>query len=475
MIKKITALLTTVLFSITIAGQVKAGWLDDWYDQQTSTAPGYFEGQKRGYFTAGSFSARVPSTTDYLVSINKPRIKGGCGGIDAFLGGFGFTNFDYLVDKFQRLIQAAPIVAFQIALNTLSSALNTNLNQVEKIINDLNNIQLNECALTKPFTTIDLSKDQSGASFEQAANTALQSTGLTTLFHDLGKFSNRDDKVESSSGAVTKEETIEGCPAELKDMVGHRSFLDYIAAKDSSIANIIPYIRAIAGDIVIAGAQTDTSTFQFSVVDGCPGMKTELFKEGELYRKDSPEAQCYLEQTNMRDKVSNTLLKGLQAIRNKLPLQEQDGANYENLVKLSPLSVHLYLRYAMMSGDNSVVSAISDPVAKGVFYQALLTVQSKALAAAAYAEALGTPRGTGSLKSQPCSILDSATLASAASKYLEKLFSAISMARDVYAASLGEIQSVANMSQLYSQFEATAYSEVMAKFGTSVSKRLFSR
>lgn len=474
-IKKFTALLTVLVFILITAWQSTAGWLDDWYDQQTSSAPGYFEGQKRGYFTAGSFSARVPSTTDYLVSINKPRIKGGCGGIDAFLGGFGFTNFDYLVDKFQRLIQAAPIVAFQIALNTLSSTLNTNLNNVEQIINDLNNIQLNECALSKPFAAIDLNKNQAGAAFEQAATTALQSTGLTSLFHDIGLYSNTDDRSETSSGVVTKEETIEGCPSELKVMVGYKSFLDYVAAQDSTIADVIPYIRAMAGDIVIAGAQTDASAFQFYPVDGCSEMKTELFKDNKLYRKDSPNAQCTLDQTNMKEKVYNVLQKGLQAIRNKQLLQGQDGVSYENLVKLSPLSLHLYLRYAMMSGDDSVVPAISDPVAKGVFYQALLTVQSRALKAAAFADVLGTPRGTGSSKSQPCSILDSATLKSAATEYLSRLHGAISKAREVYAASLGEIQSVANMSQLYSQFESTAYSEVTTKFGTSVGKRLFSR
>ena len=35
-----------------------AGWVDDWLQQKTETSPGYFEGQKRGYFTGGSFSAR---------------------------------------------------------------------------------------------------------------------------------------------------------------------------------------------------------------------------------------------------------------------------------------------------------------------------------------------------------------------------------------------------------------------------------
>lgn len=474
-IKKFTALLTVLVFILITAWQSTAGWLDDWYDQQTSSAPGYFEGQKRGYFTAGSFSARVPSTTDYLVSINKPRIKGGCGGIDAFLGGFGFTNFDYLVDKFQRLIQAAPIVAFQIALNTLSSALNTNLNQVEKIINDLNNIQLNECSLLKPFTTIDLSKNQAGAAFEQAATSALKSTGLTTLYHDLEKFSNSDRKVSSASSDVNKEDTVKGCPSEIQNLLKQNSFLDYVSTVDSQVADLIPYIRAISGDIVIAGANTDASGYQFNVVDGCAEMKSELFKNNRLSRQDSINSPCVFDITDLNEKVYSTLLAGFNAIKNRTSPQGQDRTDYENLLKLSPLSLHLFLRYAMMSGDESVLPSISGPVARGVFYQALLTVQSRALKTASFIDKLATPRGTGTSKDNPCGVFDNATLKAAAEQYAYRLNNAILRAREVYAAALNEIQGIANISQLYSQFESTAYSEVTTKFGTSVGKRLFSR
>src|SRR5208283_5539131 len=35
-----------------------AGWINDWIAQKTESGPAYFEGQKRGYFTGGSYSAR---------------------------------------------------------------------------------------------------------------------------------------------------------------------------------------------------------------------------------------------------------------------------------------------------------------------------------------------------------------------------------------------------------------------------------
>jgi len=108
-------------FILLLTGTSYANWLDDWYENTMSTSSGinYFEGQKRGYATFGSFSMRLPLRTDYLFSIEKPHLKVGCGGIDLFMGGFSFLNADYLVQKVQAMLQAAPFIAFDIALQTL--------------------------------------------------------------------------------------------------------------------------------------------------------------------------------------------------------------------------------------------------------------------------------------------------------------------------------------------------------------------
>ena len=118
--RRIAISIFAMLLSGLIIGTVaRAGFVDDWITQKAETSPGYFEGQKRGYFTGGSFSARWPQTRDYLMSFEPPRLKFGCGGIDAFMGGFSFMNFEYLVQKLQRILQAAPAAAFDLALKNL--------------------------------------------------------------------------------------------------------------------------------------------------------------------------------------------------------------------------------------------------------------------------------------------------------------------------------------------------------------------
>lgn len=227
------------ILALIISSSAQAGWLDTWYDQAVSTAPNYFEGQKRGYFTAGSFSARIPTSTDYLISIEKPRFSAGCGGIDAFLGGFSFVNFDYLVQKLQRLIQAAPAIAFKIALNTLSSMLGAELNDIEKIIDMLNSIQLNECAAMKPLMSIDLTKtDQISGQLEQAAKSFIR-TGETDLWSSVQKlFSSSSDSSavkKPSGGDLSKDETIKGCPQNVKAFLRSASLLEYLKTKYLSL------------------------------------------------------------------------------------------------------------------------------------------------------------------------------------------------------------------------------------------------
>jgi len=103
---------TGFLLVSIVAGSVNnvnANWLDDWYNNVMTSSSGvnYFEGQKRGYATFGSFSLRLPTRTDYLFSIEKPYLRIGCGGIDLFMGSFSFLNVDYLVQKIQRMMQVA--------------------------------------------------------------------------------------------------------------------------------------------------------------------------------------------------------------------------------------------------------------------------------------------------------------------------------------------------------------------------------
>ncbi len=85
----VTVMVTMLLLPVT----APAAWVDDWLQQKTTTSPDYFAGQQRGYYSGGSFSARWPHKKDYPVTVEMPRVKSGCGGIDVFMGGFSFHEY----------------------------------------------------------------------------------------------------------------------------------------------------------------------------------------------------------------------------------------------------------------------------------------------------------------------------------------------------------------------------------------------
>ena len=96
---------------LSVPSAQAAGWVDDWLTQRAGSSPNYFAGQQRGYYSGGSFSGCWHNTTSYPVTVETPRIKSGCGGIDVFMGGMSFLNTNYLVNKLQTILSGASAVA----------------------------------------------------------------------------------------------------------------------------------------------------------------------------------------------------------------------------------------------------------------------------------------------------------------------------------------------------------------------------
>ena len=170
-----------------------SGWVDDWVQQKSSTSPSYYEGAKRGYYTGGSFSARWANTDDHLFTVSLPKLKSGCGGIDMFLGGFSFLNVDYLVQKLQNILSAAPAAAFDIALKTLAPQVADTIKSLEAITDRLNSLQMNDCKAAKalvataasPFSSI--MSDSLNAEMKTAQTDFMVSSGARDLYQDVSK------------------------------------------------------------------------------------------------------------------------------------------------------------------------------------------------------------------------------------------------------------------------------------------------
>lgn len=95
------------------------------------TRPGVYEGQSAGYFTGGGVFMRVPQRDYALYSVQWPRFRAGCGGIDFFTGGFSFINAQEFVAMLQNIGSVAVSQAFMLALRTISPQIASTMEQIQ--------------------------------------------------------------------------------------------------------------------------------------------------------------------------------------------------------------------------------------------------------------------------------------------------------------------------------------------------------
>ncbi len=111
----------------------------------TTTAPGAYEGQTRGYLTGGGMSLRFPQAQLDLVSVNLPKVRAGCEGIDLYLGAFSYINTDQLITKLKAIGSASLGYAFQLALEAISPQISGVIKHFENVTERINNLNLSSC------------------------------------------------------------------------------------------------------------------------------------------------------------------------------------------------------------------------------------------------------------------------------------------------------------------------------------------
>ena len=119
-----------------------------WNNSLSSTVasgPSAFQGQQYGYYTFGNLSYRTPQTNAQLGSLRLPSVKAGCGGIDIFGGGFSYINSDQLVAVMKNAASNAIGLLFEMAVDSLSEILGTNIKQFMTNLQNEVNKNIDSC------------------------------------------------------------------------------------------------------------------------------------------------------------------------------------------------------------------------------------------------------------------------------------------------------------------------------------------
>lgn len=277
-----------IIFTLFYPIKSSADWVSDWTSSangfSSATGGGYFQGRTSNYLYGGAFQARWPNNTISPFAINLPTLNIGCGGINIFSGGFGFVNLQYLVQQLQQIIQMAPAMAFNLAIEAISEALHVNMNEIKSLIDRLNGLNFNACRASQTLTTVaaDAVGVGKGTVSNDLADYAQQS-GWTSLYDSakdvIDSVGGNSTQATSSSGlSVSPGDMFKACNNQIQNIISqyNGSFMQWAEAQAgvSAYANLI---QATVGDIVInVNSAAPQVEFDAPV---CPANATHFLEE----------------------------------------------------------------------------------------------------------------------------------------------------------------------------------------------------
>jgi conjugative transfer pilus assembly protein TraH len=354
--KTVRFLLVVVIILNASANPCFAGWIDDWMQQKSISGPNHFDTQKRGFTSFGNFSARWQTGNDYLVAINKPQFKAGCGGIDLFLGGMDLMQFDYLVNKLQRTMGAASAAfAFDIAMSVLSEKVANSMKSIMAIVDRVNQLQFDDCKAGQAIaaTLVDAANPKVEAKDKTQAMTEFaQQSGVSSLWHELKNFGAESSVQDTAaaSGVGNMAQLVSGCPLTLREIFFTQGYvLSHLGSKRGYQPAYIDLVRGLIGDIKISPDGMSSTR-----IDRCPqntpATILDTIADGNLYLRD--------EMTDTCNPVGNIVI---------------DGAVYPNLknwvfTQLSTIGTKVMAKQPLIAAEEAFLNVIPAPI-----YRAMIT------------------------------------------------------------------------------------------------------
>ena len=469
----VISVIVALLVGLLIGTIARAGFVDDWITQKSETSPGYFEGQKRGYFTGGSFSARWPQTRDYLASFEPPRLKFGCGGIDAFMGGFSFMNFEYLVQKLQRILQAAPAAAFDLALKNLCEPCSNVIKSMEAISDSLNSLQLDDCKastvlaakIMDPFT--DNAKIHAEARKEYALGKGIQD--LPQKLTDIWK--SNDNKDDQPGSDLTSE-----CPQPIKDTfaTAGSTLLQKIFEKRGYPASHADLVRGLVGDVMVADFGGNQPGFAF--VPPCTENKpndTYSFLSGTLYVRpmNGNDYGTCVPATDTNANLQRWAVDKLGSIYQKMQSKTALNAGEQAFIDTVPLPVGISLKVAMTTKQGTqMMASLAMITARAYAYGMMSDLYGEVLQGIYTARALISKQGQS--PKPGCSIdLLSGGITAMEDVAKRTLAFATNVKQD-YANSLHEHTAVMDVARRYEEFQKLSEDKLSRAFSPGLAGRV---
>jgi conjugative transfer pilus assembly protein TraH len=471
----VVVLLTATLL---IPVNTSAAWVDDWLDQRTTTSPNYFAGQQRGYYSGGSFSGRWPNTNTYPITVEPPRIKSGCGGIDVFMGGFSFMNTDYLVDKLQGILSGAAAVAFDLGLKTLCEQCSNTIKNFEAIADNLNSMQIDECAAAKELVGIVMDENgvHSTEVMRERLGTAIKENKLKQGVVEMWDMATKEDQANNNvpqAGDVSN--VTSGCNAEITStFLSAGSLLENVGSKMGIPITHIDLIRGLIGDVQLEGpANAYKVSYEAPCSENNPD-DIKAFAYGDVYAKNSAGTCSQISDSNrdLVQYVTNTLT----SIAGKVETKGVLTSDEQSFLEANPLAALPILKTAVGADmRDAVITGLADITAKAYSLQMLSDLYVRADIVARKAKEM-LEKQVGPAIGQPTETCAAAVFAAKADQDISRMIKRIRQlqeaAHSCYVASAKEKSTIIDYLEHMQKIEYQMTADLTRRYGKDIAARV---
>jgi len=321
-----------LLFPGVVFSQSMSSFIDGIIGNQ-----GKFEGPKSidiqggKFYSGGGYSRRTSGSNYQPFYMAPPNTKAGCGGIDTVWGGFGYLDPTFLVSLGEEILQAAPAIAFDIALQTFCPVCEDIKNKLVELSNMVNSMNLDSCGLAD--TAGNAVSSWLGSEKNKALLSGIEQGWLNTGAKKVkGALEDGIARLGSSGiytsigsgGGESPKETDTGTLPYVLEFVGDDeevSLLSYILRKSKKFSGIEPneinLLRSFFGDVIKTGKVTTLE----KVGQNLP-LPSSPAKDYKLSGLEGRELKSSSKQVNSDDKDNAD--KGVQ-------VESESGLAYRNI------------------------------------------------------------------------------------------------------------------------------------------------
>lgn len=495
----------TTLCLVFLPVSSEGTWLDSLYGQYTKRGPSSYQGQERGYWTAGSFSARIPVQMVHPFTATAPRLSMGCGGIDFFGGSFSYMSMDKLVKLLQSILSSAAGVSFDLALKVLCPQCSETIKAMQALAAQINSGALDSCKAAKTIVSWGANEVSSTVLDQQQQESLAKWQAQNSIYNTYSDFQNYVEGVNGKASAVwsaitggasgsddtsTPPLSIKACPNGIQQIFGTPgSLLENIrqAAILTGVSvtsyngagamdqDMMALVRGMIGDIQISATE---GVFKANPVPPCTDAYSSLsdFLTGNYQtRGPQPNDQCQTAPQGFKSLVSADLKSIATAMQQHGSLSVS-GEQF-NLISVSSLPIMLILKSAINRGDvDMAVDNLADLTAITMIAGFIENAENMTTLLLRYADAQAKqastvgPATTGDA-TQICDMSVLANVVEGARDLRGDLRAWKGANKEGKAKAIAEIKELMELANQYQQLQISVEKSISKSFGSAVAKR----